>query len=70
MTISYRILQTGHEPRIAFEGYAYAEDELHEAIWLHTIELRAGLPMRERKESKRQIARFEALLSALRGAGG
>ena len=70
MTISYRILQRAGEPRIEFEGYAYAADELHEAIWLHNIEIRGGLPKREVRESKRQIAQFETLLSALRGAGG
>ena len=70
MTMSYRILQTAGEPRIAFEGHAFAADELHEAIWLHTIEIRGGLSKREMKESKRQIAQFEALLSALRSAGG
>ena len=32
MTISYRILQTAGEPRIAFEGYAFSADELREVI--------------------------------------
>lgn len=70
MTISYRILQTAGDARIEFEGYAYAEDELHEAIWLHNIELRGGLNKRERKESLQRIAQYEELLSALRSAGG
>ena len=69
MTISYRILKTSGDARIEFEGYAYAEDELHEAIWLHNIELRGGLSKREQKESRRLIAQYEALLSALRRAG-
>ena len=42
MTISYRILQTAGDNRIEFCGQIYAEDELHEAIWLVNRELRAA----------------------------
>ena len=71
MTLSYRILKTGGDARIDFEGYAYAADELHEAIWLVNIELRGCyLSKRERKESLQRIAQYEELLSALRSAGG
>ncbi len=55
--------------RIEYRGQTYTEDELHEAIWLHNMELRAGLPRRERIEAKREIAELEELLAALRGAG-
>ena len=48
MTIAYRILKTAGENRIEFDGQIYAEDELHEAIWLVNMELRNGLPKRER----------------------
>ena len=50
-------------------GHALTEDELCEAIWLVNRELQAGLPKRERVEAKRQIAQYEAMLSALRSAG-
>jgi hypothetical protein len=70
MTAAHRILNISGERRIESRGTAFAGDELCEALWLVSIELRAGLPRRERIEAKRQIARYEALLSALRSAGG
>ncbi|MGO9545739.1 MAG: hypothetical protein ACLPPF_13220 [Rhodomicrobium sp.] len=66
MTNSYQIQQIVSDSRISYAGQSYAEDELREAIWLVTIELRNGLPKRERIEAKRQIAQFETLLAALR----
>ena len=69
MTTAYRILNNSGEPRIEFDGQSFAEDELREALWLVNIELRAGLPKRERIEAKRQIAQYETMLSALRSAG-
>ena len=55
--------------RIEENGESYAADELYEAIWLVNIELRNGLPKQERIVAKRQIARYEALLDALRKEG-
>jgi len=55
--------------RIEENGESYAADELYEAIWLVNIELRNGLPKQERITAKRQIARYEALLDALRKEG-
>jgi hypothetical protein len=55
--------------RIEESGESYAADELDEAIWLVNIELRNGLPKQERITAKRQIARYEALLDALRKEG-
>ncbi len=69
MTLSYRIFQTNADNRIQFNGEIYAEDELHEAIWLIKMELRAGLPKRERIEAQQQITQYEAMLDALRSAG-
>ena len=69
MTAAHRILNNSGERRIELGGRIFAEDELCEALWLVNIELRAGLPRRERIEARRQIARYEALLSALRSAG-
>lgn len=51
--------------RIEYRGQLYAEDELRESIWLITIELRSGLPRRERVEADRQIAEMELSLQAL-----
>jgi hypothetical protein len=70
MTISYRLFQTNGDQRIEFNGQTYAEDQLHEEIWLVRRELRAGLTKRERIEAQQQIAHYEAMLDALRGAGG
>ena len=70
MTISYRLFQTNGDHRIEFNGQTYAEDQLHEEIWLVKRELRAGLPKHERIEAHNQIAHYEAMLDALRRAGG
>ena len=67
MTTSYRILQTAGDNRIEFSGQIYAEDELCEAIWLVNMELRAGLPRRERTEAQHEIRQYQAMLDALRG---
>lgn len=58
--------------RIAYRGHLTAEDELREEIWLVSIELRNGLPKRERIAAQRQIAQCETLLDTLRKmrAGG
>jgi hypothetical protein len=69
MTISYRILPSAPFNRIEFNGQTYAEDQLHEEIWLVKRELRAGLPKRERIEAQHQITQYQALLDALRSAG-
>ena len=69
MTISYRLFQTSGDHRIEFNGQTYAEDQLHEEIWLVKPELRAGLPKRERIEAQHQITQYQALLDALRSAG-
>jgi hypothetical protein len=69
MTISYQIQHIAGDNRIAYQGHLYAEDELIETIWLVNMELRNGLPMRERAEAKGQIAEYEKLLDALRSAG-
>ncbi len=66
MTNPFQIQQIASDIRIGYLGQSYAEDELREAIWLVTLELRNGLPKRERIEAKRQIAQFETLLAALR----
>lgn len=68
MTNSYLIQQNAGDVRIEYQGHLYAEDELNEAIWLVNIELRNGLPKRERIEAKRQVAQFKTLLDALREA--
>jgi hypothetical protein len=65
MSIQFQI----NGDRIEENGESYAADELHEAIWLVNIELRNGLPKQERITAKRQIARYEALLDALRKEG-
>jgi hypothetical protein len=69
MTISYRLLQTAGYARIERGGQIYTEDQLHEDIWLLNMEIRAGLPKRERIEAHHQIAQHEAMLDALRRAG-
>jgi hypothetical protein len=51
--------------RIEYRGHLYAEDELRESIRLVNIELRAGLPKRERIEAQRQIVEMESCLRAL-----
>ena len=70
MTISYRILPSAPFNRIECAGRIYSEDTLHEEIWLVNRELRAGLSKREQIEAQHQIAQYEAMLDALRRAGG
>jgi hypothetical protein len=69
MTIQHQIQRIEDLNRIEHGGRFYAEDELCEALWLVNIELRAGLPKRERMNANRQVAQFEELLSTLRSAG-
>jgi hypothetical protein len=70
MTTSYRILRNNGVLRIECSGQIFAEDELREAIWLVSMELRyGGLPRRERIAAKREIAEYGAHLAALRSAG-
>ena len=59
-----------HDIRVEHRGHFYAEDELRESIWLVNMELRNGLPKRERIEAKQQIAEMEAALKALVTAEG
>lgn len=54
--------------RIEYRGHLYAEDELRESIWLVNIELRAGLPKRERIEALQQIVEMKSRLRALLSA--
>jgi hypothetical protein len=54
--------------RIEYCGQLYAEDELRESIWLVNMELRAGLPKRERIKAQRQIVEMESRLQALLSA--
>jgi hypothetical protein len=54
--------------RIEYRGQFQAEDELRESIWLARIELRAGLPKRERIEAQQQIAEMELCLQTLLSA--
>jgi hypothetical protein len=68
MTNSHQLQTINGVLRIEHQGHFYAEDELREAIWLVNIELRNGLPKREKIESKRQIEQYEKLLAALRDA--
>ena len=68
MTVSYRILRNAKGLRIVSNGETFAEDELHEAIWLVNREIGAGLPRKE-IEAQRQIAHYDGLLAALRSAG-
>jgi hypothetical protein len=67
--MSIQIIST-HDIRVEYRGHFYAEDELRESIWLVNMELRNGLPGRERIEAKRQIAEMEAALTALVTAEG
>lgn len=62
--MSIQIIST-HDIRVEYRGHFYAEDELRESIWLVNMELRNGLPTRERIEAKRQITEMEAALTAL-----
>ena len=67
--MSIRIIST-HDIRVEYRGQFHAEDELRESIWLVNMELRNGLPRRERIEAKRQIAEMEAALKAFMTAEG
>lgn len=58
-------INSAHDTRVEYRGRLSAEDELRESIWLVNMELRNGLPRRERIEAKRQIAEMEAALEAL-----
>ena len=49
-------INSAHDIRVEYRGHFYAEDELRESIWLVNMELRNGLPRRERIEAKQQIA--------------
>ena len=70
MTVSYRIRRNTGVLRIEYDGEIFAEDELHEAIWLVNRELRSlGLSRREQIEAKRQITQYGELLAALRSVG-
>jgi hypothetical protein len=70
MTISYRIINANHDPRIECRGQIYGLEDLCEAIWLINMELRgAYLSKRERTKAQRQITQYEAMLDALRSAG-
>ena len=62
--MSIRII-SAHDIRVEYRGQFHAEDELRESIWLVNMELRSGLPRRERIEAKRQIAEMETALKAL-----
>ena len=54
-----------HDIRVEYRGQFYAEDELRESIWLVNMELRNGLPRRERIEARQEIAEMETALRAL-----
>ena len=62
--MSIRIIST-HDIRVEYRGQFQAEDELRESIWLVNMELRNGLPRRERIEARQEIAEMEAALKAL-----
>ncbi|PJR10241.1 hypothetical protein [Sinorhizobium meliloti] len=68
--MSTQIISTNDIIRVEFCGHLYAADELREAIWLTNIELRNGLPKRERLEAQQQIAGMELALQALTEAEG
>ena len=62
--MSIRIIST-HDIRVEYRGQFHAEDELRESIWLVNMELRSGLPRRERIEARQEIAEMETALKAL-----
>ena len=66
MTLSYRVINNGDFPHIECDGGIHHEDELIESIWLVQKELRHGLPKREQRDARRQIAHLQAMLDALR----
>ena len=69
MPTAFILSRNGSDNIVAYCDCEYAEEDLCEALWLVNMELRAGLPRRERIEARRQIAHYESLLSALRSAG-
>jgi hypothetical protein len=70
MTISYRIINANHDPRIECRRQIYGLEDLCEAIWLINMELRgAYLSKRERTEAHHQVTQYQAMLDALRSAG-
>ena len=62
--MSIRII-SAHDIRVEYRGQFHAEDELRESIWLVNMELRNGLPRRERIEARQEIAEMETALKAL-----
>jgi hypothetical protein len=70
MTISYRILNMNGNAVAECGGQIYGLEDLCDAIWLTNKEIRGGLPKRERVQAQNQIAHYEAMLDALRRAGG
>lgn len=62
-------ISSTHGIRVEYRGYCYTEGELRESLWLVNIELRNGLPKRERIAAERQISTMEACLEALLRAG-
>ena len=62
--MSIRII-SAHDIRVEYRGQFHAEDELRESIWLVNMELRSGLPRRERIEARQEIAEMETALRAL-----
>lgn len=62
--MSIRII-SAHDIRVEYRGQFHAEDELRESIWLVNMELRSGLPRRERIEARQEIAEMETALKAL-----
>ena len=68
--MSTQIISTNDIIRVEFCGQSYAADELREAIWLTNIELRNGLPTRERREAQQQIAGMTIALEVLVAAEG
>ena len=62
--MSIRII-SNHDIRVEYRGQFHAEDELRESIWLVNMELRSGLPRRERIEARQEIAEMETALKAL-----
>ncbi|MFC0808992.1 hypothetical protein ACFHWW_26725 [Ensifer sp. P24N7] len=63
--MSIQITSANDITRVELRGHSYAADELREAIWLSNMELRNGLPKRERIEAQQQLAEMEIALEAL-----
>ena len=58
-------INSAHDIRVEYRGQFHAEDELRESIWLVNMELRNGLPRRERIEARQEIAEMETALKTL-----